>query len=234
MKLISLEKYLKINEDFFNPFDEEDVEAKKKPIHLKDSGGNFEPRKESFNLSRIEWTKRPGGDYSLIAKTQFARGELIEVCPLIILPDIAKNIDRLKDLVFEINKKKGEYGLVLGYGSMYRHSDKPNVDYAYNKRQRHMFFIANRTIQFNEELTINYGSEYWQERSNLNTFAEVPNISVVKEPDVSTGLQDIEESEVQPNRADILAGRTTKAFSEPNSRQNPVVSGVVIGGLGQQ
>jgi hypothetical protein len=234
MKLIPLEEYLKMNEDFYNPFDEEDAEAKKKPIHLKDTGGNFEPRKESFNLARIEWTKRPGGDYSLISKTQFARGELIEVCPLIILPDIVKTIDRLKDIVFEIDKKKGEYGLVLGYGSMYRHSDKPNVDYAFNKRQRHMFFIANRTIQFNEELTINYGTEYWSERSNLNLMSEVPNISVVKEPDVSTGLKDIEESEIQPNAADIEQGKTNKAFGEPNSKINPAISGVVIGGLGQQ
>lgn len=237
MKIVSLEEYMKIHEDFYNPFDQETEEAKKKPQHITDPGGNFEPRKESFNLARIEWTKRPGGDYALIAKTQFARGELIEVCPLVILPEIVKTVDRLKDLVFEINKKKAEYGLVLGYGSMYGHSDKPNVDYAYNKRQRHMFFIANRAIQAREELTIDYGSEYWQERSNLNLMSDVENISKVKELDTAIEMDPsigLEESEVQPNAADMEAGKTNRQFGEPNSQANPAVSGVAIRGIGQQ
>lgn len=235
MKFIDLDEYIKrnnlVSEDFENPFADEENEAKKAPIKLSDSGGHFVPRKESFNLARVEWSKRPGGGYTVISKTQFARGEIIEVCPLVILPEISKTIDRLKDIVFEIDKSKGEYGLVLGYGSLYKHSDNPNVDYAYNKRQRHMFFIANRPIQMNEELSINYGKDYWDERSNLNMMAEIPNISTVKELDPSMG---IEESEVQPNAADIEAGKTNKQFSEPNSRINPAISGVAITGLGQQ
>lgn len=233
MKIASLEEYMKINEDFYNPFDDKD-EAKKTPVHIADKGGLFEPRKETFNLARVEWTKRPGGDYAIIAKTQFARGELIEVCPLIILPEIAKTVDRLKDLVFEIDKKKGEYGLILGYGSMYGHSDKPNVDYAYNKRQRHMFFIANKAIQAHEELTINYGKDYWEERSNLNLMTDVENISKVKEPDASMGIEDMEESSVQPSFADIQNDKARGEFAEPNSKANPVVSGVAIRGMGQQ
>ena len=233
MKLVSLEEYMKINEAFHNPFDEEDAEAKKKPVHIADAGGRFEPRKESFNLARVEWTKRPGGDYSIIAKTQFARGELIEVCPLVILPDIVKTIDRLKDLVFEIDKKKSEYGLVLGYGSMYGHSKKPNVDYAYNKRQRHMFFIANRTIQMNEELTIDYGSEYWQERSNLDMMSNIENVSKVKEPEPVGKVEVIEESEIQAGFADIQANKSKAEFADPNSKANPAVSGVAILGGGQ-
>lgn len=233
MKIVSLEEYVKMNEDFHNPFDQED-EAKKQPIHIADKGGFFTPRKETFNLARVEWTKRPGGDYSIIAKTQFARGELIEVCPLIILPEIAKTVDRLKDLVFEIDKKKGEYGLVLGYGSMYGHSDEANVDYAYNKRQRHMFFIANRAIQAREELTINYGKDYWEERSNLNLMTDIENISKVKEPDTSLGVEEVEESSVQPNFADIQNDKAKGEFAEPNSQANPAVSGVSIKGIGQQ
>jgi uncharacterized protein len=232
MKILSLEEYIKLNEDFYNPFDQEDDEKKKEPKHIADAGGLFKPRKESFNLSRVEWSKRPGGDYTVTAKTQFARGEIIEICPLIVLPEIAKTMDRLKDIVFEIDKKKGEYGLVLGYGSLYRHSNKPNVDYAYNKRQRHMFFIANRTIQLNEELTINYGSEYWEERSNLNTMADIQNISTVKVPDAS-GTPGIEESEIQPNAADMQGNQAKTLFAEPNGKANPAYSGVAIKGGGQ-
>jgi len=232
MKILSLEEYIKLNEDFYNPFDQED-DKPKEPSHIADAGGLFKPRKETFNLGRVEWSKRPGGDYTVIAKTQFARGEIVEICPLIVLDEVAKTVDRLKDLVFEIDKKKSEYGLVLGYGSLYRHSDKPNVDYAYNKRQRHMFFIANRPIKAYEELTINYGSEYWQERSNLDLMSNIENISKTKSAD-NNGVPQVEESQIQPNAADIEAGKTDKTFGEPNSRSNPVISGVAIRGVGQQ
>lgn len=234
MKIISLDEYMKLNEDFYNPFEEdEEIKKKKEPVHIADKGGVFKPDKEYFNLSRVEWKKRPGGDYTVKSKTQFAKGEIIEICPMIILPEIAKTIDRLKDIIFEVDKKKNEYALVLGYGSLYRHSNEPNVDYAYNKRQRHMFFIANRPIQAHEELTINYGSEYWEERSNLNLMSDVENISKVKGSDPSIGPE-IEESEVQPNAADMEQGKTNKQFGEPNSRANPAVSGVSIKGIGQQ
>ena len=233
MRIISLDEYMKLNEDFYNPFEEDESEKKKEPVHIADKGGEFMKEKEHFNLGRVEWTKRPGGDYTVKSKTQFAKGEIVEICPMIILPEIAKTIDRLKDIVFEVDKKKGEYALVLGYGSLYRHSNEPNVDYAYNRRQRHMFFIANRPIQAYEELTINYGSEYWEERSNLNTMAELENVSTVKGADASLG-QEIEESEVQPNAADIEQGKTNRAFGEPNSRSNPAVSGISIKGVGQQ
>jgi len=230
MKILSLEEYIKLNEDFYNPFDQGD-EKPRTPSNISDAGGLFQPRKETFNLARVEWSKRPGGDYTVYSKTQFARGEIIEICPLIILPEIARTVDRLKDLVFEIDKKKGEYGLVLGYGSLYRHSDEPNVDYAYNKRQRHMFFIVNRPIKAHEELTINYGSEYWQERSNLDLMSNPENISKTKSPE--EGTSEVGESEIQPNAADIEAGKTSKQFAEPNSRSNPAVSGVSIKGVGQ-
>ena len=65
---------------------------------------------------------------------------------------------------------------------------------------------------------------------------EIPNISTVKEipmvADASIG--EIEESEVQPNAADMEQGKVSKEFGDPQSRANPAVSGVAIRGLGQQ
>lgn len=244
--MISLEEYMEnneLNEDFYNPFEEEDeATSKKEPRQIGDAGGFITPRKETFNLARVEWSKRPGGDYSVIAKTQFAKGEIIEICPMLILPEVAKNVDRLKDVLFEIDKKKGEYALVLGYGSMYGHSDEPNVDYAYNKRQKHMFFLANRPIKAFEELTIDYGKDYWEERSNLNLIAHDPNISAVKEepgeaqPEGESG--EVEESgayqNVTPLDANVQEKGSKVLFASPKSKANPAVSGVAIKGLGQQ
>jgi hypothetical protein len=230
-KIISLEEFeKKLNEDFYNPFDEEDKFKKKEPQQVKDFGGFFKLKKESFNLGRVEYSKRPGGDYTIMGKTQFAKGEVVEICPVVLVGEIAKTIEKVKDLIFELDKNKGQWGLVLGYGSLYRHSDKPNLDYAYNPKSRQMYFITNRPISMHQELTINYGSDYWAERTNFNTVAEIPGANQGLEP----APKPENESAVQPNSTDIDANATKMAFGQPNATQNPAVSGIPIQGIGQQ
>jgi hypothetical protein len=224
-KIPTLEEYL--NEDFFNPFDEEDKKkAEKKPKKMVDNGGRLIKSGEHFNIGRIEFVKRPAGGYTVKAKTQFARGETVEVSPVIILPEAAKTVQRLKDIIFEINKEKGHWGLVLGYGSLYKHSQNPNVEYAYNKKTRRMHFITKRPVNVGEELTIDYGKNYWEDRTEFNTMANI---------DVEEELKklDIEESEVQPNVRDIQGTQSMKTISDPKNRNNPVYSGRAIRGAGQ-
>lgn len=176
----------KLEEDFYNPFDEPIADQKpKKPVHISDKGGILKPRREIFNINRVVYSKRPNGEYTVIAKTQFAKGEIIEICPIIFVGREAKAIDRLKDFIFEIevpkDGKPGMYGLVLGYGSIYKHSDEANVEYAYNRANRQMYFKAARIIQAHEELTINYGKDYWQERASFNTLAPPNETPAVEE-----------------------------------------------------
>lgn len=166
----------KLNEDFYNPYDEEEEIKKgsKKPEHISDNGGLLKPRREIFNINRVVYSKRPNGEYTVMSKTQFAKGEIIEICPIIFVGMEAKAVDRLKDFIFEIEKngaKGGMWGLVLGYGSLYKHSETPNVEYAYNRANRQMYFKAARIIQAHEELTINYGKDYWEERANFKMVA---------------------------------------------------------------
>jgi hypothetical protein len=235
MKIITLEEYKKMNEDFYNPFDEDDDKIKK-PKKISDKSNPLQLRKESFNLSRVEWSKRPNGEYTVLSKTQFAKGEIIEICPTIILGEGALTVDRLKDLVFEIDKDKKEWALVLGYGSLYRHSKKPNVDYAFNKITKQMYFITKTFVKQNEELTINYGSDYWMERTAFNTMA------TPERTDKNQGMpifgkiitkKDIDESEIQPNSEDIKNTNNIKNISSPKNKNNPVISGIPIIGSGQ-
>lgn len=232
-KIPSFEEYKEkiLKEGFYNPFEEEDEFKKKEPIQVKDFGGVFKLKKESFNLGRVEYMKRPGGDYTIIGKTHFAKGEVVEICPVVLVGEICKTLDKVKDLIFELDKNRGMWGLVLGYGSLYRHSDKPNVDYAYNPKNRQMYFITNRPIKSHEELTINYGTEYWQERTNFHTVAEIPSVNIGLDP--STAKPE-NESQVQPNAADQTANASKMMFGQPNSNANPAVSGVPIQGIGQQ
>jgi uncharacterized protein len=223
-----VDKYLA--EDFYNPFLEDESETDKSPKHVADYGGFFKQRKEAFNLGRVEFSKRPGGDYTIIGKTQFARGEIVEVCPVIITGEIAKTIDRLKDIIFEIDKAKDQWGIVLGYGSLYRHSQTPNLDYAYNPKNKQMYFVTNKFIKLGEELTINYGDDYWAERTNFNTMAEMPNVNQTTTPVANPE----NESMVQPGAADIDQKKSTLLFAQPNDKANPAVSGIPIKGVGQQ
>jgi len=194
----------KLEEEFYNPYDEDEklgkTKGSKKPIHISDKGGILKPRREIFNINRVVYTKRPNAEYTILAKTQFAKGEIIEICPIIFVGYEAKAVARLKDFIFEIQKEGkngGMYGLVLGYGSLYKHSEKPNVEYAYNRSNRQMYFKAAKAIQAHEELTINYGKDYWEERAAFNTVAP-------KNETLPSSLDpEIDESEIQPNPQDI-------------------------------
>lgn len=234
MKIPTLDEYIKINEDFYNPFDEDD-EVEKKPRSLGDKGGQLFLRKETFNLSRVEFAKRPGGEYTVIAKTQFAKGEIVEICPVIILKEEAKTIDRLKDVIFELDRESNEWALVLGYGSLYKHDEKANIDYAYNRLTKQMYFITKRPIKQAEELTINYGQDYWMERMSFNTMKDLERTDNNQGMPVISGkaVTKKNESEIEPNAADIQNKTTAKELSSPNNPANPVRSGVAIIGGGQ-
>lgn len=215
MRILSLEEYKeKLYEaGFYNPFDE-DGEPKKEAGSLPDYGGYFRKRKETFNPGKIEYSKRDNGEYTVLAKTNFSRGEIVEIAPVIIVGEIVKTINKLKNLVFEINKGKDEWGIVLGYGSLYRHSSSSNLDFAYNPKRKQIHFIANKFIKVGEELTINYGDDYWKERMGFKTFSEIP------------------EMQLQPNSYDSQETVSKVEFSKDSG--NPARTGIAIKGLGQQ
>jgi len=228
-KIKTLDEYLKITEDFYNPFDE-DNPVKTKPSHIADKGGLLKLRKEIFNINRVEYSKMANGRYTVLAKTQFAKGEIIEISPIIFVGPEAKAIPRLKDYIFEIDKNKQIYGVVLGYGSLYKHSETPNVTFAYNPKNKQMYFIASKTIMAGSALCINYGKDYWLERSGFGTEAQQE--PVKDEETITKG--EVEESEVQPNAEDITNASVAKQFGKPNDKANPAVKGVAIKGTGQQ
>ena len=79
-KIKSLSEYLR--EEFYNPFDE-DNPVETKPSHIADRGGLLRLRKEVFNINRVEYSKKQNGSYLVLARTQFAKGEIVETSPVI-------------------------------------------------------------------------------------------------------------------------------------------------------
>jgi len=130
------------------------------------------------------------------------------------------------NLIFEIDRDRREYGLVLGYGSLYQHSEEPNMEFGYNKSNKQMYFTATRMIRAGEELTINYGKEYWDERKSFNTIAPMP------EPEKTEELE--ENGMGLPANAAMISGAgRTKGFGDIRNPANPAISGVAIMGAGQ-
>jgi uncharacterized protein len=220
-----------LNEEFYNPFDKGNP-IETTPSHIADKGGMLKMRKEVFNINRVEYSKKGNGSYVVLAKTQFAKGEIVEISPILFVGIEAKAVPKLKDYIFELDKKKQNYGVVLGYGSLYTHSETPNITFAYNSKNRQMYFIAAKTIGAGEELTINYGKDYWAERSGFGTMAQQSTVTAGEA--VAKGEHEENESVVQPNSEDITNMSMTKQFGQPNSMANPAVSGVAIKGIGQQ
>ena len=97
-----------------------------------------------------------------MATEKIKAGEIIEICPIIFLSDkdanyIKDTSDFLKFYYLEqapINKSC----LMLGYGSLYNHSENPNADVDYNIKtlNRYLIFEAIKDIQTGEEIVYNY------------------------------------------------------------------------------
>lgn len=230
-KIKPFEEYKNLNEDFYNPFDE-DNEVVVKPSHIADKGGLLKLRKEVFNINRVEYSKKKNGSYCVLAKTQFAKGEIVEIAPIIFVGPETKAVPRLNNYIFEIDHQKQIYGVVLGYGSLYNHSSTPNITFAYSKENRQMYFIAARTISAGEELNIDYGKDWWEERNGFSTMA--PQSSVKDAKAVTAKGEQENESMVQPNSSDIEDKNRAAQFAQPNDKNNTAVTGIAIKGIGQQ
>jgi SET domain-containing protein len=95
----------------------------------------------------------------VFAGRPYARGEVIEVCPVIPLTwaeaaDCADTI--LDDYFFGWGPRGKGYALVLGFGELYNHSPDPNARYTPRTRALQLVFRARRPIQVGEQITIDY------------------------------------------------------------------------------
>ena len=108
----------------------------------------------------------------VFAARSFAKDEIVEIAPVLILPDGQQDLPEIiKRRTFSWSKltglDDGSTAIVWGYGSMYNHSNPANMQYRADSDHSVMVFSAVRVIQKDEELTINYnaigGGAYWKD-----------------------------------------------------------------------
>ncbi len=87
------------------------------------------------------------------ASEKISKGEIIEVCELIIV-DLENISGELERFAYQYTKTKA--AIALGNGSLFNHSKNANSDFSINHRQQRLYIRAKKTINPGDEITINY------------------------------------------------------------------------------
>lgn len=112
----------------------------------------------------------PNAGRGVFAVTKIAKGTVIEVCPVIVIPQHQAHIIQQTMLInynFAWGKGKETVALCLGFGSVYNHSYTPNATYKKQFDHASITFIAMQDIKKDEEITVNYNSGSLHDRTTL-------------------------------------------------------------------
>lgn len=110
----------------------------------------------------------------VFAAKRFSPGDLIEICPLVWIPDDGQIA--LTRFTFRKDRRSDGNVLVLGYGSLYNHSFSPNAVFSFPKNavEGVMKINALRRIDIDDEILINYGPRYWKSVSEVDAVLSRP------------------------------------------------------------
>ena len=136
------------------------------------SGGSPPPRTDGSCPARgaerwaltqsaaIEVKRVRGKGRGVFARRSIAEGEVIESCPVLVVPaeEVRNGAAWTRLGEYRFDWGRGTVALALGYGSLYNHSYEPNAHYE-DIGGRTKLFVALRDIQRGEEITVNYNGE---------------------------------------------------------------------------
>ena len=113
-----------------------------------------------------------GKGRGIFAGRNFRKNQIVEIAPY-----IGDTSSGFQDYIFLSHLPQYESVLALGYGSIYNHSNDPNVKYTLlssNDKIENAYFVyyANRDIPKGGEMLISYGRGWWRSR---NLAPKIPN-----------------------------------------------------------
>lgn len=127
--------------------------------------------KSQLYLKRVK-----GKGRGVFCTADIAEGEVIELCPVIIIPAsafTALNATSLMDYSFYFDKEENTLSLAMGFGSMYNHQQYPNANYLLDREKKQMVFSAHEQIKAHTEICINYGGDYGKDYSKWFSDREI-------------------------------------------------------------
>jgi uncharacterized protein len=100
----------------------------------------------------------PHAGRGVFAVNDIAKGQIIEKCPVILVP--AKEAVKLRETILRnyyfLWGNSGNLAIGLGYSSLYNHSYTPNATYKKNIEEKTIEYTTLRTIRKDEEIVVNY------------------------------------------------------------------------------
>jgi uncharacterized protein len=113
-------------------------------------------------MSLVTVKDAPGKGRGVFAQKNLKKGEVIETCPVIVLP--AEEIDALEltqlyNYYFAWGADSKDAAIALGYGSLYNHSYTPNARYYKDFDNSLIKYVCITDIQKDEEITISYNCD---------------------------------------------------------------------------
>jgi len=102
-------------------------------------------------------SKIPKAGRGVFAGQSIKKGEIIENCPVLVLP--RKDYPLAKKTIlrnYHFMWGKATSAICFGFGSFYNHSYQPNATYKKRIKEEVIEFIAIKNIKKGEEITVNY------------------------------------------------------------------------------
>lgn len=101
-----------------------------------------------FGTSKIHGT-------GVFACRKFQRGDVVEVCPAVILPDrMVEPGSPLDGITYAWGD--ATCAVALGYGSLYNHADRPNAEAVIDVDAQTVTIVAVRGVDEGDEVTVRY------------------------------------------------------------------------------
>lgn len=111
-----------------------------------------------------------GAGLGVFAARSFTAGEPVEIAPAVFVPEseTERRSDFISDYSVLLDDEAGGeiIAVMLGYGSIYNHSESPSLSLDLCLPERAAIFTALRDVEAGEELTISYGDFYWKSRED--------------------------------------------------------------------
>ena len=116
-----------------------------------------------YTVNYVQRSQISGAGYGVFAGKDFQEGETVETCLFIEVELTPEFPTTLKNYAFGSHLNPSDRVLLmLGHGSLFNHSDTPNLSYCPTQNERQIVFRATRPIVRHSELCISYGSGWFR------------------------------------------------------------------------